>query len=134
MPGLFSFGRLRLRWVAITLIAALLFMQFALASYVCPVVVADANTLQTACADHGKVPADSTQPQLCKAHCAADELAVGAAGGVDAPTAPLLLAVLDWRAALLAVSAPVESGFDRWSGAPPPGAPPRYLSLRILRR
>ncbi len=134
MPACRTFGRVRLRWVSMAQIVALLFMQFAIAAYRCPAVAADAAVAVADCVAHSKSPADPTLSQLCKVHCLSDDQAVGATQTVGASAAPLLLAVLDWQAALLAVPAPVDPDFDRLSGAPPPGTPPRYLSLRILRR
>lgn len=134
MPGFGSFVRARLRWLSIVQIVALLFVQIAVAAHACPALAADPAQSLVACAAHGNAPADPTPAQLCKAHCVADDQALGAGSSVDAPAAPLLLAVLDWRAASAAVLAPADGGFDRLGGAAPPGSPPLYLRLRILRQ
>jgi hypothetical protein len=76
---------------------------------------------------------DPAQPQLCRAHCDQGNQTVNEVSAPDLALQPLLLAVLDWR---LAIRAPVQACTRpalASSGAPPPGSPPLYLSLLVLR-
>jgi hypothetical protein len=134
MSGMRLFGRRQRRWLSIWQVVAMLFMQLAVAAYVCPAVSAATLTPVPDCAEHGKSAADPAQPQLCKAHGVVGDQVVGGGGGVDATAAPPLLAVLDWRAAQLVAAPVIRAGRDRLSGAPPPGAPRLYLALLVLRQ
>jgi hypothetical protein len=82
----------------------------------------------------GPTAMDPMQPQLCKLHCSPASQTVQASVVLDAPSAPLLLAVLDWAPAaqLLAGDAVLARRLTP-SGAAPPGAPPLYLALLVLR-
>ena len=116
----------------------LLFMQLATAAYACP---AELQALRAevemaampGCDGNMSRGMDADQPQLCKAHCQHGDQAVGAALPGDWTPWPLLRAVIDWRqtAQLSLPSA------RQWSGPPPgavpPGSPPIYLSLLVLR-
>lgn len=78
---------------------------------------------------------DADSPQLCKLHCEpGSQTPLHASASTDAPVAPLLWAVLDWSSTALL---PQQQGhlprLGVASGAPPPGAPPLYLSLLVLR-
>ena len=124
------------RWLASWLIATLLFMQLATAAYACPA--------ETASRQAGKgmvdMPGctmgqamDSQQPQLCKAHCQQGQQAVNPVHAGDASTFPVLLTVLNW--APVSLQAPQTASSPQWvhSGASPPGSPPLYLALLVLR-
>ena len=128
-------NRHQCRWLSGWLIVALLFMQFATAAYACPAAVAAARA-STAMADMPgcdmAVSMDADQPQLCKAHCQQGNQAVNPAhAGGDTASWPVLLAVLDWAHA---VQLPAQPGTrPQPSGAAPPGSPPLYLTLLVLR-
>ena len=125
-------------------IVALLFMQLAVSAYVCPMaqahgVVAGAD--MAAMADmpgcHGKAGMDPAQGALCKAHCQQGEQVVGGlhTAAADAPTTAGLVALLDWRVTTLAVHSQAQTAGQALPHcAAPPGAPPRYLSLLVLRQ
>ena len=116
----------------------LLFMQLVTAAYACPAELqalrAEVQMAAMPGCD-GSMPRDmdSDQPQLCKAHCQQGEQVVGATPVGDWTPCPLLLAVIDWRQAARADLPPARP----WSGSPPgavpPGSPPIYLSLLVLR-
>lgn len=134
MPAFGPFVRARLRWLSIVQIVALLFVQFAIAAHGCPALAAERVVPVADCAAHGGTADAPASTPLCKPHCVADDQAVGPHTGVDVPAAPVLLAVLDWRDALATAPAPPNNGNGRLSGAPPPGAAPPYLRLRVLRQ
>jgi hypothetical protein len=126
------------RWVSGGLVMLLLFTQLATAAYACP---AELQALRNA-AEMAEMPGcdgnmprdmDADQPQLCKAHCQQGEQVVGTTPVGDWTPMPLLLAVIDWRYAEQAALPAARS----WSGLPPgavpPGSPPIYLSLLVLR-
>ena len=126
------------RWVSGGLVMLLLFTQLATAAYACPAELraprAEVEMAAMPGCD-GSMPRDmdSDQPQLCKAHCQQGEQVVGATPVGDWTAWPLLLAVIDWRQAARADLPPARP----WSGPPPgavpPGSPPLYLSLLVLR-
>jgi len=130
-------------WVSGTLVMLLLFTQLATAAYACPTELQALRTdaaVETMPGCDGNMPRtmDADQPQLCKAHCQQGEQVVGAAAPVsDWTPMPLLLAVLDWRQAAQTALPPARSQAGPWSGSPPgavpPGSPPIYLSLLVLR-
>jgi hypothetical protein len=79
---------------------------------------------------------DADSPQLCKLHCEpGNQTPLHASASTDTPAAPLLCwAVLDWSStALLPQQLGLTPRLGVASGAPPPGAPPLYLSLLVLR-
>lgn len=115
----------------------LLFVQFATAAYACPREATDSPA--AAMADmpgcEGALPGtmDPGQPQLCKAHCERGSQTVNALSAIDLPAATLMLAVLDWSPRSL-LAAPASSRRGQVpSGAAPPGSPPLYLTLLVLR-
>ena len=79
---------------------------------------------------------DPDQPQLCHAHCLQGSHNVSPTPTSDAPASPVLWAVLDW-AATTSVPAPgmlpASRAMPVTTGASPPGAPPLYLRLLVLR-
>lgn len=130
------------RWLSGTLIAALLLMQFAAAAHACdgalrgaaPMAAAsDAGCPGHAAGQRADAPADDLA--LCKAHCERGAQSAGAAAAaLDAgASGAVLVAVLDWAAdrPLLAPAANAAPCLS--AGAPPPGRPPIYLSLLVLR-
>ena len=130
------------RWVSGGLVMLLLFMQLVTAAYACPTELqalrAEAEMAAMPDCD-GNMPRgmDAEQPQLCKAHCQQGEQVVGATPVGDWTPMPLLLAVIDWRQAEQAALPPSRSHLGPHSGPPPgavpPGSPPIYLSLLVLR-
>ncbi len=117
------------------LLAALLSMQFAVASYACPQWLlagggadAPAPNCETLAA-RGEM--DSTDPLLCKAHCNAGDLSTGAQTPADF-SSPVLALLFAWFDALHAEpsSASVAAAFK---GIAPPGWPPLYLLHRVFR-
>jgi hypothetical protein len=113
-------------------------MQLAAAAYACTAAsvaapAAAAMAEMPSCEGHISGAMDPDQPQLCRAHCQQGSQTVQPTPASDVPASSILLTVLDWtQAALLPVQPagrlPVVS-----SGAPPPGSPPLYLSLLVLR-
>jgi hypothetical protein len=125
-------------WLSRWLIAALLFTQLATASYACP--MAQGNMAGVAVmADmpgcDGNMPAamDPAQPQLCQAHCQQGSQTVNQTLLPDMPAASLLLAVLDWACVNRVPTEPAGQPLGIAAGASPPGAPPLYLTLLVLR-
>lgn len=76
---------------------------------------------------------DPDQPLLCQAHCQQGALTVHPTPATDAPPSPVLLAVLDWAPAAWLPTQPAARASALAPGAAPPGAPPRYLVLLVLR-
>jgi len=131
------FPRRRTRWLCGWLSVVLLSMQFVTTAYACPTPAAPgpATAMRDMPDCDGDRPtgAAADQLQLCKSHCQQGAQAVHATPAADAPSAPLLLAVLDWARGELAAAPLAERRVVVASGAPPPGAPPLYLSLLVLR-
>jgi hypothetical protein len=117
---------------------AMLFMQLATAAYACPQVEKVQQDLAMAAAmpDCNGMPAqmDDDQPQLCKAHCDRDAQGTASAVVPDLQPNPaavtLLMGIIEPVPPLLPASfaAGVAAGLPR-----PPGAPPLYLALLVLR-
>jgi hypothetical protein len=134
-----SLTRPQRRQLSCWLIVALLFMQFAASAYACTRQTASASAVaaQVACAGHQIQGADASQtpttPPLCKAHCEQGQQAVGVAAAADAPTVPLLLAVLNWHTAQPLPGPAADPQCGAPMGTPPPGSPPLYLALLSLR-
>ena len=77
---------------------------------------------------------DTGDLQQCKAHCERASQALNSAQAIDFDDAqPAAWAVVEWRPAQLAM--PMASRVESIvrSGAAPPGSPPLYLTLRVLR-
>lgn len=132
------FGRRFNRSIAHLLMAVLLYAQLATAAYACPEPQRPGAPAAVAempgCDGHmGGSAMDPEQPLLCQAHCQPDPQNLQPAPAIDLQTTPLLWAVLDWTAAAVQ---PQTQGIlqpQALSGAPPPGSPPLYLSLLVLR-
>jgi hypothetical protein len=128
------------RWLSVWLVIGLLFSQLAVAGYVCPARAATPDA-----AAHGMpgcegmsaapwaTPMDPDQPQLCKAHCEQGSQAVDGDRLRAFDAAPVLVATLDWRPVALLVRVPDPDALRVPMATPPPGAPPLYLSLLVLR-
>ena len=138
------------RWISSLLVAALLLMQFALASYACPRLdsAAHASSMQKAgMAMEEAVPMasmpechamattmDEQDPQLCRAHCEGDNQSAPSLHSLDLQAiaahaiwvAYVLPAVLDevQRADPRALDAEFESRA---------GSPPLYLTHKVFR-
>jgi hypothetical protein len=126
------------RWLAVGLVMLLLFMQLATSVYACPAelqALRNDAAMQAMPGCDGNMPRgmDTEQPQLCKAHCQQGGQAVGASAANDWTPWPLLLAVIDWRQAALADLPHAGPHAGPPLGATPPGSPPIYLSLLVLR-
>jgi hypothetical protein len=126
------------RWVSGGLVLLLLFMQLATAAYACPAELqalqADAAMASMPGCDGDKSrDMDADLPQLCKAHCQQGDQVAGAAPAGDWTPWPVLLAVIDWRHTARLSRPPTRPWSDPPPGAVPPGSPPIYLSLLVLR-
>lgn len=126
------------RRLSLALVLSLLLTQWATASYVCPRTTAavDAATMSEMpdCAGMSHAAMDPERPQLCKAHCERGTQSVNATPSAEPSTAFSLLAVLDWHAsASLPTHGRPPVGHHNASALPPPGTPPIYLVLRVLR-
>jgi len=126
------------RWLSGWLIAVLLLTQLATSAYACPAnvgAVSSAAVMADMPGCDGNMPAamDPDHPQLCQAHCQQGSQAMPHAPALDAPSLPLLLAVLDWTHDLLLPALPTARTAAVSPGASPPGSPPLYLSLLVLR-
>ena len=127
------------RWLSGWLIVVLLFTQLATSAYACPTIVAAASApaaMPEMPGCEGNMPAamDPDQPQLCQAHCSQDSLTVQSAPSADLQPAPaVLLATLDWGLTALAPAHAADRPAPVATGAPPPGSPPIYLALLVLR-
>ncbi|MEH0164830.1 hypothetical protein ABT392_13370 [Paucibacter sp. JuS9] len=129
--------RLR-RWISGGLLMAMLFMQLATAAYACPQLQRALQDGQMMAAMPGceGMPAqmDDDQPQLCKAHCDRDAQGTASAVVPDLQPNPaavtLLMGIIEPVPPLLpaGVAAGLAAGLRR-----PPGAPPLYLALLVLR-
>lgn len=126
-----------LRRVAVVLAASLLCAQWAIAAYVCPRGGPADAAAMTAMSDCPGMPVDAMdpdQPQLCKAHCEQGRQSVNATPQPEPATAFSVFVVLDWRAtAALPAPGRPAAWVAEASAQPPPGAPPIYLTLRVLR-
>lgn len=132
-----ALARSLLRRVAVVTMAALMFSQLATAAYVCPLestVDAEAMAAMPDCAGMQAASMDPAQPQLCKAHCEQGTQSVNVTPSAEPSAAFGLIAVLDWRssATLPASGRPAAGPGDAFA-LPPPGTPPIYLVLRVLR-
>ncbi|MBB4845743.1 hypothetical protein HNP55_004295 [Paucibacter oligotrophus] len=132
------------RWIISGLVAALLFMQLAVAAYACPkldgpaqaVAMLGAGTAMAAMPDCQAMPGgmDEASPQLCLAHCSADSQAAPSAQALDfhTPAEQLL-----WLAYVLPAAfegaALAERREASTASASPPGFPALYLTLQVLR-
>lgn len=129
------------RWLCSWLGALLLFMQVAAAAYACPTgrvlpPAGDATAAMVDCDSHRNGHEPTTQPLLCKAHCqqGTDTLQPSPANdGGAAPALPALVAVLDWHPLAQLPGPRVAAAASLDAGAAPPGTPPLYLSLQVLR-
>ena len=126
------------RWLSSWLTVLLLFVQLATAAYACPVAVAAtmapvAMAEMPGCAGNMRGAMDSDQPQLCQAHCQQGSQTVHPTPASDVPTSPVVLAVLDWRHSALLTAQPPSRARSMTAGASPPGSPPLYLRLLVLR-
>lgn len=114
----------------------LLVMQLAVAAYACPAVFAPApapTAEMPGCAGNMPVAMDPGQPLLCQAHCQHGSQTAQAAPALDATTTPVLWAVLDWAPSLLLPAQAAQRLHALHAGASPPGSPPLYLRLLVLR-
>ncbi len=128
----------RPRWLAVWLVGVLLFAQLAAAAHACPawlepardaIAMAAMPGCELAAAD---APASDFSP-LCRSHCSPDAQSSSPAPSADLSAHPVLLAVLDWTPTAQRTAQPAGRISVVRSGAPPPGSPPLYLSLLVLR-
>lgn len=134
------FTRRTRRWLSGWLIGALLCMQWAVAAYACPQLQFTGSE-QAAMADMpdcpGMSPAqmDPVAPWLCKAHCSPGSHAAQPSTpdvSVD-QIVPVLLGLLDWRPVAEVMPGASDALVSAAATGPPPGWPPIYLSLQVLR-
>ncbi len=128
----------RPRWLAVWLVGVLLFAQLAAAAHACPAWLEPARDAIAMAAMPGCELAAADAPtsefsQLCKSHCSPDAQSSSPAPSADLPAHPVLLAVLDWTPMAQRSARPPGRVSVVQSGAPPPGSPPLYLSLLVLR-
>jgi len=129
------------RWLSSWLTALLLFAQLASAAYACPAAAAVSAALQVpvamaempGCAGNQHGAMDPDQPQLCQAHCQPGAQTIHPTPASDAPTTPVLLAVLDWTQAARLPAQAAGLAYEISPGTSPPGSPPLYLTLLVLR-
>ena len=76
---------------------------------------------------------DPNQPQLCKVHCEQGTQTVDSAPAFDAQSPPVLVAILDWTRGAVPELRRIHPQHRIPPGAPPPGSPPLYLCLLVLR-
>lgn len=136
LVAMFTIRRLR-RWISGGLLMAMLFMQLATAAYACPQLQSaqqDGQMMAMPGCEGMPAQMDDDQPQLCKAHCDRDAQGTGSAVLPDLQPNPaavtLLMGVIEPVPPLLpaGVAAGLAIGLPR-----PPGAPPLYLALLVLR-
>ena len=130
--------RSRRRWLSVWLIAALLCLQMAAAAYACPRIAAHIDAAGAMaemddCVGGAAAAMDPEQPQLCRLHCEPGTQTLSPTLALDFASVPVLVAVLDWRPAFVDADTPPMHGVSFPAGAPPPGSPPLYLSLLVLR-
>jgi hypothetical protein len=139
-----GFDRRQRRWLSGWLFVVLLFMQLATAAYACPRTLADnRSAIETArmadmpgCdGNMSSAAMDPDQPQLCKAHCEQGTQTFSPASSTSPSdlSSPTLLAVLDWRPVTVTPLSPNPRASLTPQGASPPGTPPLYLCLLVLR-
>ena len=130
------------RWLSGCLTVMLLLTQWLTSAYACPAVTgalpgaaaAAVAVSMPGCDGHMSGAMDPEQPQLCQMHCSQGAQTVQSAPGADLPPAPaVLLAILDWTQAALAPLHSADRPAPLATGAPPPGSPPLYLRLLVLR-
>lgn len=124
------------RWLSGWLTVMLLLTQWLTSAYACPALASApaAAVSMPGCDGHMPGAMDPEQPQLCQMHCSQGAQTVQSAPGADLPPAPaVLLAILDWTQAALASLHSAERPAPVATGAPPPGSPPLYLRLLVLR-
>jgi len=126
-------------WLSRGLALVLLFAQLATAAYACPQLSgAEAPAVQAAaampdCAGNMPSGMDPEQPQLCKAHCEADQTSVNsqlAAPDVPVAVGAALPGVVDLADAAVQRVARMRAVA---SAGPPDGAPALYLAFLVLR-
>lgn len=136
------------RWISSGLVAALLFMQLAVAAYACPKLESLAHAMQmagmvmddavdmVAMPDCHAMPGsmDEEAPQLCRAHCGTDSQP---APSVHAPDFHATAALALWLAYVLPTilegSTTAERQASAAESASAAGFPPLYLTLQVLR-
>jgi len=133
-----SMPRQIIRRLAVWLMLTLLSAQWAIASYACPRVGPPAASTAAAplmpCHEGApqSVP-DPAQPLLCKAHCDQGSQSVNDTPPQQPSPEFVLWAVLDWDAPTLRAAHGNSLADVETSSASPPGSPPLYLRLQVLR-
>ena len=114
----------------------LLFMQLAVAAYACPAAFAPTPAPMAempGCAGNMAGTMDPSQPLLCQAHCQQGSQTAQSAPALDATTSAVLWAVLDWAPSPRLPAQAAQQMYTLHVGASPPGSPPLYLRLLVLR-
>jgi hypothetical protein len=125
------------RWLAGWLAVMLLLTQWLTSAYACPMragAPSAAAASMPGCDGRMSGAMDPEQRQLCQMHCSQGAQTLQSAPSADVPPAPaVLLAILDWTQAALAPLHSADRPAPLAMGAPPPGSPPLYLRLLVLR-
>lgn len=129
------FWTARHRRLGASLLAGLvLFAQVLTAAYACPRQATDgpASVQSTAdCITHAPAAMDPDRPLLCRAHCDQGQQSPNA--GVNLASAMVAMPVLLWVLPEFEARGGLEAPAYALANGPPRGAPPLYLSLRVLR-
>jgi hypothetical protein len=134
------------RHVARLLVAALLFMQGALAAHACQMALdaaaaAPVAVAEPCCPHHGAeaVPADQHEHQtpapdssLCKAHC--DQTQTSASAQLQLDTSALAACIASMHSPKLTTATTTLPLPVVRDPGPPPGTPPLYIAYAVLRR
>jgi hypothetical protein len=132
-----SMPRRTIRRLAVWLMLTLLSAQWAIASYACPRVgplAPRTETPQMRCHERAPQSApDPAQALLCKAHSDQGSQSVNDAPAQQPSPQFVLWAVLDWDAPTLRAAHGSSLTDVETSCASPPGSPPLYLRLQVLR-
>lgn len=137
------------RWISSGLVAALLFMQMAVAAYACPkldVLTQDPAMPMASMVVEGPDVAimpdchamadgmDEVTPQLCHAHCSGDSQPAPSVHAADYEAAAAqAMCVAYILPTLLDAATLAELRLDQAEAASGPGFPPLYLTLQVLR-
>lgn len=135
------FTRRRRRWLSASLLATLLFMQWVTMAHACPVLAsssmpapqAESGAMPGCDGGHASPVSAADSAAQCKAHCEQGRQAVNSAPAIDFDVPAPLLAIVEAPRVDRAASLVRRGESLVRSGAAPPGSPPLYLSLQVLR-
>lgn len=133
------------RKIAIGFVVSLLFSQWAVAAYVCPslsnalamaATTSDGDDATMANCPGMKVGAEDVDaPLICKAHCEQSQHAFDKTvfSMAVALSSPMLVGQLDWRPSRELACGLACGPTQPSATGPPPGWPPLFLSILVLR-